>query len=299
MPFKLAVASGKGGTGKTTISLFLHKYLKENICDSIELIDCDVEEPNTKLFFKNLNLEKTESVNQLIPQIDSDKCTYCKKCVEYCEFNAITVIENLKYTSVSKELCHSCGACVVACKQNAITEYKHPIGNVNILKNDYSDQLIEGRLNIGSTMQTALIRQLNRYASGLTDFIIYDAPPGTSCPVVETLSDSNYVVLVTEPTPFGLHDLKLTVSLVKDLGLPSGIVINKANLGNNEIYEYIKQNDLKLLGEIPFNKNLAQDYSNGDILNYTYKGIEPYIKVIASHIEKELLIYEGDNYFIW
>lgn len=298
MPFKLAIASGKGGTGKTTLSVLLYTYFKKNICDSIDIVDCDVEEPNVRIFLPDAPATHEHTINQKIPQINTETCTFCKKCVAYCEFNAISVIASAKYAQISKDLCHSCGACLVACEFDAITEYNHAIGRVNQYKTGENTHLLEGRLRIGSTMQTMLIRELKKLTADKTDFLIFDAPPGTTCPVVETLSDANFVILVAEPTPFGLHDLKLTIELIRDLQMPFGVVINKAGLGSKDIYNYLQSENIKLLGEIPFNRNYAQEYSNGNLINKTYNKVLPNITNIANHIKNELLAYERDNDFI-
>lgn len=299
MSFKIAIASGKGGTGKTTVSVNLYQYLKDNICDSIKLVDCDVEEPNSKIFFPELTATKTETINQMIPVINEDKCIFCKKCVDYCEFNAVSVIPSAKYAKINPDLCHSCGACLVACQFDSITEHPIPIGDVNYFESNNNDNIAEGRLNIGSAMQTMLIKEVKKKTSKDADLIIYDAPPGTSCPVVETVADANYIILVTEPTPFGLHDLKLTVDLLKDIDKPFGVIVNKAGLGNNDVYEYLESNDIELLGKIPFSKEYARMYAEGNLLDSANCIMKVHYKAIANNIEKRLLAYEGENYFKW
>ncbi len=288
MPFKIAIASGKGGTGKTTVSVNLYQYLKNNICDSIKLVDCDVEEPNCSIFFPELSLSKTTVVNQMVSVIDTDKCIYCKKCVEYCEFNAISVIPSVKYAKVNSDLCHSCGACSVACEFDSITEHPLAIGEVNCFKSNNNDIVAEGRLKIGSAMQTMLIKELKKNTADDTDIIIYDAPPGTSCPVVETVSDADFIILVTEPTPFGLHDLKLTVELLLDIKKPFGVIINKAGLGNSGVSGYLKSKNIELLGEIPFNKEYAKIYAEGNLLNPENNIMEKHYKAIAENIENKI-----------
>jgi MinD superfamily P-loop ATPase len=168
-------------------------------------------------FFSEIKKEKQKAINQVIPQIDIKKCSFCKSCVEYCEFNAIVIIPIADFAEVNKNLCHSCGACSVACKTGAIKEVEEPIGNVNFYNTHQGKGLIEGNLRIGSAMQTMLIKELKKEVDPENEITLLDAPPGTSCPVVETTSDADFVVLVTEPTPFGLHDLKLMVELMNDL----------------------------------------------------------------------------------
>ncbi len=265
MSYKIAIASGKGGTGKTSVSVQLfHELSKSNSCI---LVDCDVEEPNDHLFFPNARQKEEEVIMQLVANIDEDKCTYCRNCVSYCEFNAISVIPPVNYAKIDASLCHTCGACLVACSDDAIFENGFEIGKMRTHKVN-QQILMEGLLKIGSPMQTSLIRTLKKKTPQNTDFIIYDAPPGTSCPVVETISDSDYIILVTEPTPFGLHDLKLTVDLVKDMNLPFGIIINKSGSEFNKVHEFIKHEHLDLLAEIPFSKAFAKNYAQGNISEF-------------------------------
>jgi MinD superfamily P-loop ATPase len=267
MAFKIAVASGKGGTGKTTVSVNLFHALSNELNAEVQLIDCDVEEPNDAIFFPEGIITNEESIFQLIPTIDTEKCTFCRKCVAYCEFNAIAVVPSEKFAEVNASLCHSCGACSVACKFDAITEMNQSIGTLNSYDLDSIKSLLEGKLRIGSTMQTLLIKELKKHVAPHNKIEIYDAPPGTSCPVVETISDADYVVLVTEPTPFGLYDLQLMVDLLVQIEKPFGVIINKAGLGNNEIYHYIDAKEIELLGEIPFNQEYASCYAHGNLVN--------------------------------
>ncbi len=280
-PFKIAIASGKGGTGKTTVSVNLSYFLSKHITQSIQLVDCDVEEPNDALFFPKAQLTSTKEVTQLIPFIETAKCTFCRKCTEYCEFNAIVVLPTAKFAQVNASLCHSCGACLHACEFDAITENPEPIGTIRALDNGIGSGLVEGRLNIGSAMQTMLIRELKSDVSSDHKIIIYDAPPGTSCPVVETVADADYTMLVTEPTPFGLHDLRLTVDLLKDINVPFGVVVNKAGLGNSDVFTFLKKENIELLGELPFEKSYAKKYASGKLLEGVTPEIEArYMKII-------------------
>jgi MinD superfamily P-loop ATPase len=280
---KIAIASGKGGTGKTTVSLNLYYFLSQEFNNRIQLLDCDVEEPNDALFFpKSTTVEETK-VFSLVPKIDTSQCTYCKKCAEWCEFNAITIVKNLKFAEVNTDLCHSCGACLVACNFNAITEYEKPLGTISQFNTGFGMGLIEGRLEIGSAMQTALIKEVKKYTSDKATITLFDAPPGTSCPVVETVSDADYVILVTEPTPFGLNDLKITIDLLSDLKIPFGVIVNKAGLGNDEIYRFIEEKNIELIGIIPFSKSYASNYSKGELLiNIPSEIKEFYAKIIKN-----------------
>ena len=267
MALKIAIASGKGGTGKTTVAVNLYHYLNQATAGKSMLVDCDVEEPNAVLFFPNAEKIKERPVNQEIPVIDTSKCTFCRNCIGYCEFNAILVMPPVKFAEINSSLCHSCGACTVACDQDAIWIKDNPIGTINTYKTGAGNGIMEGILRIGSAMQTMVIRELKKSLPSNNDILLFDAPPGTSCPVVETISDADYVVLVTEPTPFGLYDLKLMISLVKELSKPFGVVINKANLGNREVYEYLGKEGIEILGEIPFSRQYATQYAGGDLFS--------------------------------
>lgn len=283
---KISIASGKGGTGKTTVSVSLFQAFSKKYQGKVHLVDCDVEEPNDLIFFPEHSTLKKETINKLVPQINKAKCTYCRRCAEYCEFNAIVVLPTAEFAEVNKDLCHSCGACLVACEEGAITEIPEEIGVVQSYKIPFGTGLTEGRLKIGSTMQTMLIRELKTRIETDNQLILYDAPPGTSCPVVETISDSDYVVLVAEPTPFGLHDLKLMVDLIKEIDTDYGVIINKAGMGNNDIYDFLSENDIEILGEIPFMKEFAAKYAEGAILQAAPPEIEKSINQIVEQLDK-------------
>lgn len=281
---KIAIASGKGGTGKTTVAVNLYHFLSQKSNRAVQLIDCDVEEPNDLLFFNQAKKTDSKEVFTLVPEIDTNLCTFCKKCSDWCEFNAITIVKNLKFAEVNNDLCHSCGACSIACEFGAITEHQRPLGVITKYETESGAGVIEGRLQIGSAMQTSLIKLVKKYAQNHETISIFDAPPGTSCPVVETVSDANYIILVTEPTPFGLHDLRLTVELVQELKIPFGVIVNKAGLGNQEIYQYLAENEIELIGDIPFSKEYASLYSKGDLL----QNIPPETEAHYTKIVKKL-----------
>jgi len=281
---KIAVASGKGGTGKTTVSVNLYRTIAKYFDKNVRLVDCDVEEPNDAIFFKNLEQIEKKEVHQLIPKIDVEACTFCRKCVKWCEFNAITIVKSLGFAEVNNDLCHSCGACSVACEFGAITEHPQPLGVISHFNTGFGNGLTEGCLEIGSPMQTMLIKEVKKEVAQNESVIIYDAPPGTSCPVVETVSDADYIILVTEPTPFGLHDLKITIELLEDLQKPFGVIVNKAGLGSGEVYGFLKENSIELLGDIPFAKEYAANYASGDILKNIPDEIETTYQEIAEKL---------------
>ena len=288
---KIAVASGKGGTGKTTVSVNLFHLMTLYTDKKVQLVDCDVEEPNDALFFKNPVVVNQEDAFQLIPEIDTDKCTFCKKCSDWCEFNAISIVPNLHFAEVNKSLCHSCGACMVACPEGAITEKEKSLGKITRYRIGKDKFLTEGRLKVGSAMQTTLIKKLKSYVEQNGIITIYDAPPGTSCPVVETVADADYIVLVTEPTPFGLHDLKIMVELLEELQKPFGIIVNKAGLGNRRVYNFLEEKKIELLGEIPFNRKYAESYSTGELLkNIPQNMLKVYQNIADKIFEKEAVI---------
>ena len=286
MALKIAVASGKGGTGKTTVSANLFRYFDQEYAGQVVLADCDVEEPNAALFFPDTKNGKSLPVNQELPVIDTDQCTFCRKCVDYCEFNAILVIPPVKFAEINPKLCHSCGACTVACTHNAIWIKNEPIGLINHYKTENGGLIIDGTLKIGSAMQTMVIRKLKKSLPPDIDVLFLDAPPGTSCPVVETISQVDYVVLVTEPTPFGLHDLKLVISLVQEMGYPFGVVINKSTLGTRDVYDYLEKHHIEILSEIPFNEAYASLNAQGKLFEDIPGQVENAFNALAEKLMK-------------
>jgi len=248
----IALASGKGGTGKTTVAVNLALSL-----ENVQLIDCDVEEPNSNLFL-NLDLEKVDDVSIPVPIIDPEKCTHCGKCAKLCEYNAIASIP--EETIVFKELCHGCGLCQMACPQGAIREEDKVIGVIEGDKNDLD--FLQGILNIGEAMSTPLIKRLKEKVND-EKTVILDVPPGAACPVIEALSRVDYCILVTEPTPFGLYDLKIAVELCRGLKVPFGVIINRDGIGNQETEEFCKNEGIPVLLRIPYDKRIAELYSEG------------------------------------
>ncbi|NOX86061.1 MAG: P-loop NTPase [Chlorobi bacterium] len=291
MPVKIAIASGKGGTGKTTVSVNLFHFIRQLWTNRVALVDCDVEEPNDLIFFPGAKLVDEKDATLPVPEIITDKCTFCRRCVEYCEFNAIVVIPPVKFAEINPSLCHSCGACLVACRDDAIVEKPYSIGKIRKYAVDEQAGIVEGLLKIGSAMQTSLIKIVKKEPVHDAEVILYDAPPGTSCPVVTTTADANYIILVTEPTPFGLHDLKLTVSLLKELEKPFGVIVNKAGLGNREIYKYLEEENIELIGEIPFDKTYASGYARGELLSFIPKEMETVYRKIVTELKEKVIDY--------
>jgi len=253
----ISVASGKGGTGKTTVTTNLGYSLETNV----QILDCDVEEPNCHLFL-NPEIEMRKTVFIPIPQIDEEKCTYCKKCAQICRFKAIAVFGDTILTF--PELCHSCGGCVRICPENAVTETGRVLGLLEKGRSGNMD-FVHGRLRVGEAMSPPLIKKVRSYAA--PDKInIIDAPPGTSCPVIAAVKDTDFVLMVTEPTPFGLHDLKLAAEAVKLIGIPCGLVINRSDIGNDDVKQYAAKEKLPILMEIPFDRRIAEIYSKGQLI---------------------------------
>jgi MinD superfamily P-loop ATPase len=253
----ITIASGKGGTGKTTIATNLAMALDK----PVQLLDCDVEEPNAHLFL-NPEIQRSFKVKLEVPEIDLNKCTFCGKCQDICQFNAIAVLPETTLTF--PELCHSCGGCFLICPEGAVKSQSRAIGVVEIGSRG-NVRFVHGRLRVGEAMAPPLIRRVKGEAlnNGLT---IIDAPPGTSCPVVAALWGSDAVLLVTEPTPFGLHDLELAVGAVRELHLPMGLIINRADLGDRRVHNYATRENLPILLEIPFDRQVAGAYARGQLL---------------------------------
>jgi len=256
---QIAIASGKGGTGKTTVATNL-AYVASRNGQSVAYLDCDVEEPNGHIFLKP-EITDRKPVGALIPQVDAEKCTLCGQCGEICQYSAIVCVG--EKVLVYPELCHGCGGCSLVCPADAITEVSREIG---VLETGQAGtiQFVQGLLNVGEAMSPPLIRAVKSTALQ-ADLTIIDAPPGTSCPVIEAAGGADFVVLVTEPTPFGFHDLKLAVEMVRALKLPFGVVINRAGLDGSEMRSYCSTQRIPILREVPDDRELAEAYSRGEM----------------------------------
>jgi len=252
----ISVASGKGGTGKTLVATSLALSLKDR--EKVQFLDCDVEEPNAHIFLKPV-ITRSEPVYIQVPEVDDRKCTYCGKCAEVCAYHAIAVI--LKQVLVFPHLCHGCGACSYLCPEKAVSEQGREIG---VIESGYSNGLgfVQGRLTVGEAMPTPVIRKLKEQING-EGIVIIDVSPGTSCPVVQSIKGSDFCLLVTEPTPFGLNDLMLAVETSKELSTPCGVVINRAGTGDGKVQEYCAKENIPVLLTIPLDTSIARLYSRG------------------------------------
>jgi MinD superfamily P-loop ATPase len=258
----VTIASGKGGTGKTTVALGLALSLVNNPARPLYL-DCDVEEPNAALFLRPA-LQECREVGQMVPEVDTEKCTYCGRCAEVCQYHAIAVVE--KKVLIFPELCHGCGSCTINCPTEAIHEVLHAMGTIERGEAG-SVAFAQGTLNVGEPMAVPIIRQLKRWVIPPEPGdrpVILDAPPGTACPVVETMRGADFVLMVTEPTPFGLHDLRLAVEVARgELGLPVGVVVNRDGVGDQGVDEYCAAENIPILMRIPLDRRIAEAYSDG------------------------------------
>ncbi len=257
---KIAIASGKGGTGKTTIAINLAVSLSR-AGQAVQYLDCDVEEPNGHIFLKP-HLDRVEEVTVGVPQVDESRCTGCGRCGQICQYSAIICIQ--KHVLTFEQLCHACGGCMAICPESAITEKQRRIGVAEYGAVD-GVAFGHGRLDIGAIQTPALIRHVKRQAKE-DAIVLLDAPPGTSCPVIEALRDTDFVLLVTEPTPFGLNDLELAIDMVRTLRLPFAVVINRCDMGDDRVVQYCRREEIDIAMEIPNDRRIAEAYSRGRML---------------------------------
>ena len=249
----LSIASGKGGTGKTSLATNLALSLK-----NVQLLDCDVEEPNAHLFL-HPKIDETKPVYISKPVIDEEKCDRCGKCSTFCQYNALFVTP--EEVMLFPQLCHGCEGCMIVCPKNAITKENVEIGVVKkgIVENM---ELVYGELDVGEPMPVPVIKAVKQQIKE-DRTVIVDSPPGASCPAIESVYGSDYCILISEPTPFGLHDLKIIVQVLEELNIPFGVVINRAGIGDRKIYDFCEENEVPILLEIPFQRKIAELYSRG------------------------------------
>ena len=283
---KIAIASGKGGTGKTTLSTNLAAFVAET--QKVVLVDLDVEEPNSGLFIKG-ELIKRELKYKMIPEWEESNCTLCGNCQDVCNFHA--VIQLGPTIMVFPELCHSCYACSELCPTSSLPMVPRQIGELKHYRNTKLD-FVESRLKIGEEQAVPLIHQTLQYVD--THFNqygikIYDSPPGTSCPVIEATKSSDFVILVTEPTPFGLHDLKLAVDTMRQVRKRYGVVINRFGIGNDEVLTYCLEENIEVVAKIPNNRKIAELYSTGELIYKKLPGVKDQLMLIRDYLFKEML----------
>jgi len=259
---KIAVASGKGGTGKTMVATSLAASLAPRL--SVQFLDCDVEAPNAHLFLKPVINQVTPAVIQL-PEIDKARCTVCGRCIQVCAYNALAKIgENIL---VFPQLCHGCGSCTRQCPEKAIIEVPKQIGTISLGKTAGDISYGMGELSISEPMPTPIINQLKAsFSDDGADLTILDSPPGASCSVVATVHDADFVLLVTEPTPFGLHDLKQMLGVVAQTGTPAGVIVNREGIGGTPVENLLFEHDIPILLTIPFRIEIAEGLAAGELL---------------------------------
>lgn len=284
----IAIASGKGGTGKTTLSVNLASYLSELEHQKVVLVDLDVEEPNSSLFL-NGTTHKQDIKYRAVPQWDAQKCTHCGQCKSHCNFNAIAALAET--ILVFPDLCHSCFACSELCPEQALPMVDQRMGVLNHQRINDNLNFVEGVLDVGQESGVLLIKSLKSYVKRTTAedaFIIYDSPPGVSCPVIEAVKEVDYVILVTEPTPFGLHDLKLAVDTMKALNRPFGVVINRYGIGSDLVDVYCREQQISILARIPNMKKIAVLYAEGKLLYQDIPEVKSELLKIYSTIKSSM-----------
>lgn len=257
---KIAIASGKGGTGKTTIAANLASVFTDG-GQTVQCLDCDVEEPNAHIFL-NPQLTESNTVSLPVPKVDESQCTGCGLCGQICQYHAIAMINNKPL--IFPEMCHACGGCMLVCPEKAITEIARPIG---VIERGFAGlvEFVHGRLNVGEVLAPPLIRAVRKFAKPDKTTIV-DCPPGTSCPVIAAIRGCDFVILVTEPTPFGLHDLVLAVDMTRALKIPFGVIVNRMGIGDDRVHKFCGEQNISILLEIPDDRRIAEAYSRGELI---------------------------------
>jgi len=287
----ISIASGKGGTGKTTVAVNLALVL-----DNVQFLDCDVEEPNAHLFLKP-KITGRRIATIPVPEVDELQCDYCGKCRDVCAYNAIAVMpkdgDKKGSVLIFPHLCHGCGGCSLLCPQEAISEVDKEIGIIEA--GNCGDMLfVHGKLNIGEIMSPPLIKQVKGCINPAR-IVIIDAPPGTSCPVIASVKGSDFCILVTEPTPFGLHDLTLAVEVLRKMNIPFGVVINRSDIGDGQTDTFCQEKDIPILMRIPFNKEIAFLYSRGIPIVQEKKEYVRQFRELYDLIRKEKGIFKHES----
>lgn len=276
---KIAIASGKGGTGKTTLATNLAYFLTTRNSGEVALLDCDVEEPNSHLFLKP-QWQEDEVIAVSVPRVNPEQCIGCGKCAEICQFGAIACLKGK--VLVFPELCHSCGGCLLVCPTGALSESSREIGIVKRGIGKAGIKLVHGRLKVGEAMSPPLIKAVQKW-SHTGNYTIIDCPPGTSCPVIQAIKGSDLVLLVTEPTPFGLNDLILAVEMIRELKLPYAVVLNRSTIGNNQVHKYCAAQDIPIIMELPHDRQVAMYCSRGSLF---LEHLPQYDKKFSQLLEK-------------
>ena len=277
---QIAVASGKGGTGKTTLATNLAVMLARD-GRAVTYIDCDVEEPNGHLFLKP-QISESRPVNLLVPAVDREKCTGCGKCGEICQYSAIVCIN--KEVLTFPDMCHACGGCMLICPENAITEVPFRIGIIEKGSAGDGVEFVQGRLDVGKPLSPPIIRAARAEAPA-QGIAILDASPGTSCPVIEAVRGADFLVLVTEPTPFGFNDLTLAVEMARELDLPFGVVVNRCDVGDDKVAGYCEAQKIPMLIEIPDDRRVAEAYSRGKLAVDAVPDYRAHIEKLVETVE--------------
>jgi len=276
---KISIASGKGGTGKTLVATSIAASLAST--GRVAIADCDVEEPNSYLFFPDRLILERKECHVAVPVIDEDRCTHCGKCAEVCAYHALAVLPQT--VLLFPELCHGCGACIIVCPEKAVSESFRSIGEIFVARS-HETEIVWGELALGEARTTPLIKAVKERAEG--DMVIVDCPPGTSCSMVEAVRGSDFCLLVTEPTPFGLYDLNIALKVLAKMKMPHAVLVNKSGMGDSKVYDYLEQRKVPLLMEIPLDRKIAEIYSQGGIFAERMPEWKPRFASLISRIEE-------------
>ncbi len=277
----IAIASGKGGTGKTFLATNIFKVLA-NRGEKVTLVDCDAEAPDAVLFF-NPDVIAERKITHQVPVINKEACTFCGRCSEWCHYHAIFYVPSANVIEVIENLCHGCGACLFACNTGAITEKPVPLGTVTLYAHSDHASIIEARMKVNEMSPVKVIKAAIKDA-GDEGIIILDSPPGTACPFVQAVDTADYVILVTEPTPFGLSDLRQSVETLRIMGKAFGVIINRSDVGNNGVRSYLEEENISLLLEIPYDREIAHLYSEGKIAADYEQGLKERLESVTEKL---------------